>query len=197
MPLSSFGGRRKPVLCFVDDDKEERHRFEDAMEAAFTCVTAETFEACKQKLNDANLKPALWVLDLYFPSPEHAPSSEQKRDMLAKYADLEQKTRDFQAYLKSIGQGTEGGLDLLQKCRRDYRAPAVMFTRKGTLDNALDCIDAGAAAVLKKPMSSKLAGSIHDKESQLNQAMTNKAVYLKDKFQEVIDSNSFWNRHKG
>src|ERR1700674_596181 len=75
------------VVCFIDDDPAELRRFEMAMKSEdttsprFTCVTATTYEDCKNKLNRENLAPDLWVLDLFFPSPGVVNSREQLEQM--------------------------------------------------------------------------------------------------------------------
>ena len=197
MRLPGFSRRTKPVLCFIDDDEDELHRFENAMQSHFTCVTATTLDDCGHKLSESGRKPDLWVLDLYFPAPGISTSRAQIEEMGAKYADLEQRLRDFRSYLASIGQGADGGLDLLRKCPLHARAPVVMFTRKGTLDDAIRCLDAGATAVLKKPMPSALKGSTAEKKAQLDRALVDRTPYLAEQFRHAIRANTFWHKHKG
>ena len=184
------------MICFVDDDPAEICRFEKAMSSRFLCVTATSYEACKERLRTEKRTPDLWVLDLFFPSAGHTNSPAQLEQMADKYAELEQRIRDFRAYLASIGQGIDGGLGLLKRCLRDYRAPVVMFTRKGTLDDAIQCFDDGATDVLKKPMPPELSGTYDHKLAQLDDAMMAKAAYLEEHFHEAIRTNTFWYRHK-
>jgi hypothetical protein len=136
-----FNGASKRVVCFIDDDPAETNRFERAMSSKFTCVTGQSYEQCKDKLRRDRLKPDAWVLDLFFPSPGHTNSQAQLDEMANRYAQLEQRVREFRAYLSSIGQGTEGGLSLLRRCKQDYCAPVIMFTRKGMLEDAIQCLD--------------------------------------------------------
>ena len=187
---------RNRVVCFIDDDSTELVRFERAMKSHFTCITATTYEMCRTKLKRAKLKPDLWVLDLFFPSPGHTNSQHQLEEMTAKYAEIEQKVREFRAFLASIGQGTNGGVDLLKRCLHDFRAPVVMFTRKGTLDDAIRCFDLGATNVLKKPMPHELSGSYAEKIVQLDEAMMASADYLSDHLWSAMRTNGFWYKHK-
>jgi CheY-like chemotaxis protein len=200
MPISWPHMDRKKVICFVDDDPKERARFEEAMASKeqIICVTESGYPECMAKLTAKGLKhPHLWVLDLYFPEQGVTNTQEERDEMARRYGELEQKVREFRAYLKSIGQGAQGGLDLLKRCRENHRAPVVMFTRKGNLEDALTCLDSGAVAVLKKPMPANLSGSSNDQTVQLNQAMAQQAGYLAGKFMDAIRTNTFWYRHRG
>ena len=49
------------VLCFIDDDPDELHRFEEAMKKfEYTCVTATNYSEIQQKLKEQKLSPDLW-----------------------------------------------------------------------------------------------------------------------------------------
>lgn len=187
------------VICFVDDDSDELERFESAMKPHnFTCVTGSTYKQCVDKLEARNPIPDLWVLDLFFPTPGTTTSPEKRSEMADKYAELEQRIREFRAYLTSIGQGPQGGMDLLKRCREAKpRVPIFMFTRKGTLEDAIRCYDAGVAAVLKKPMPNDLTGTAARKKALLDKAFADDAEYLAEKFYDAIRSNNLWNKHRG
>lgn len=189
-------GANKRVICFIDDDPAETIRFEKSMADKFICVTGQSYEQCKEKLRRDRLKPDAWVLDLFFPSPGHTNNQAQLDEMAARYAQLERKAREFRAYLSSIGQGTEGGLSLLRRCKQDYRTPVIMFTRKGMLEDAIQCLDQGAVAVLKKPMPPVLDDNPANKSQQLDDAMASRADYLADHLMEAIRGNTFWAKHK-
>ena len=185
------------VICFVDDDVAELERFTKALTPHnFTCITGQTYTECLQNLRTHNFKPDLWILDLYFPSGR--PSTEgEKLVMGERYAQLEEKIREFRAYLATIGQTTEAGMELLKRClsaRR--RVPVVMFTRKGMLDDAIRCYETGATAVLKKPMPDKMSGTEAEKRTLLDNALSDEAKILADKFEKFIKENSFWNKHR-
>src|SRR5579872_1642659 len=94
--------RERNVVCFIDDDAAELGRFDKAMGARFTCVTATTYEKCKERLKREKLKPDLWVLDLFFPSAGHSNSAAELEQMADKYAELELRMREFRGFLASI-----------------------------------------------------------------------------------------------
>jgi CheY-like chemotaxis protein len=185
------------VLCFIDDDPEELRRFEEAMKKfEYTCVTATSYSEIQQKLKEQKLSPDLWVLDLYFASQGSTNSPQQRAEMVERYAELEHKTREFRAYLETVHQGASGGIKRLQRCRDDYHVPVVMFTRKGNLEDAIQCFKAGAAAVLKKAMPPALEGDAAAKIAQLDQAMMDDADHLKNHFVDNIKLGTFWYRHQ-
>lgn len=188
--------RERNVVCFVDDDSAEIQRFDKAMGTRFTCVTATTYDKCRDRLRKEKLKPDLWVLDLFFPSGGRSNSRAELEQMADKHAELERRLREFRGYLASIGQGTSGGLSLLKRCLEDYRVPVVMFTRKGTLDDAIQCMDHGATNVLKKPMPAELDGTHDDKQGQLDEAIMAHADYLEEHFRRAIRENTFWHKYK-
>lgn len=185
------------VLCFIDDDPNELRRFEEAMSKfEYNCVTATTYSEIERKLKHQKLSPDLWVLDLYFPSQGATNSEHERVEMVARYAELERKTREFQAYLKTVHQGVEGGIRLLSRCMKDYHVPVVMFTRKGSLQDAIQCFEMGAAAVLKKPMPSSLEGDAATKIAQLDEAMKDQADHLKNHFVDRIRLGTIWYRYE-
>jgi CheY-like chemotaxis protein len=158
----------------------------------FEVVTATSYADCKSKLADR--KPDIWVLDLYSHRSGGASTAQQLTDMAERYADLQQRERDFQGFLAQIGQTSDEGILRLRVCRSDYNVPVVMFTRKGSLEDAQRCRDEGAADVLKKPMPADLQGSHEEKHELQDRAMLASAAYLKERLIRVIESNSFWNR---
>jgi len=189
--------RRQHVVCFIDDDPNELTRFEEAMREHFTCVTSTSYEGCLKKLRDKGLRSHLWVLDLYFPVEGNVASTPRERDeMVESYARLDKEVRNFRAYLTGIGQGPEGGLALLEKCKQN-NVPVVMFTRKGMLDDAINCIDGGAKRVLKKPTPSEVGRTPKARKDALDAAMREQAAPIADRLTTVIQSNSFWRKHRG
>jgi CheY-like chemotaxis protein len=185
------------VLCFIDDDPEELRRFEEAMKKfEYTCVAATSYSEIQRKLEEQKLSPDLWVLDLYFPSQGSTNSPQQRAEVVERYADLEHKTHEFRAYLETVHQGASGGIKRLQRCRHGYDVPVVMFTRKGNLEDAIQCFEAGAAAVLKKAMPPALEGDAPAKIAQLDKAMIDDADHLKNYFVDNIKRGTFWYRHE-
>jgi CheY-like chemotaxis protein len=84
----------------------------------------------------------------------------------------------------------------LQRCRQDYNVPVIMFTRKGNLEDAIQCFEAGAAAVLKKAMPPALEGDAAANIAQLDKAMMGDADHLKNYFVDNIRRGTFWYRHE-
>jgi DNA-binding response OmpR family regulator len=185
------------VLCFIDDDPEELRRFEEAMKKfEYTCVTATSYSEIQRKLKEQQLSPDLWVLDLYFPSQGSTNSPQQRAEMVERYAELERQTREFRAFLETVHQGASGGIKLLQRCRDDYGVPVVMFTRKGNLEDAIRCFEAGAAAVLKKAMPPAFEGDVTAKIALLDKAMKDDADHLKNHFVDKIRLGTFWYKYE-
>jgi CheY-like chemotaxis protein len=191
------GLSRRKVVCFVDDDEAELSRFRRALEGkqGICCATGTGYDACMRELKEKKLRPDLWVLDLYHPTGRD--STKAERDQMAVwFAELEKSMHIFRGRLATIGQGPQGGLDLLESCRK-HRVPIVMFTRKGNLEDGLTCIDRGAIAVLKKPMPAELGQTPEDRTSQLDRAMEDKGDYLAGKLRKMIDENVWWYKHRG
>ena len=162
----------------------------------YTCVTATSYSEIQRKLKEQKLSPDLWVLDLYSASQGSTNSPQQRAEMVERYAELEHKTHEFRAYLETVHQGASGGIKQLQRCRDDYHVPVVMFTRKGNLEDAIECFEAGAAAVLKKAMPPALEGDAAAKIAQLDKAMMDDADHLKNYFVDNIKLGTFWYRHE-
>lgn len=185
-----------PVVCFIDDDEAELQRFEASMGSEFVCITGQGYEDCKRQLDAKKLKPKLWVVDLFFPSPGHTNTDEELATMNDRYAELEAKVQQFRAFLSEIRQGPEGGIELLRTCLRNHPVPVMMFTRKGMLDDAIRCLDEGAMAVLKKPMPAAWPTDPYEQKRSLDKAIFDRRPYLSDKFHEAISANNFWAKHK-
>ncbi len=184
------------TVAFVDDDERELRRFEKALGPYFHVVTGLGYSQCADKLvKSGKARPDLWVLDLYFPGDGVVNSSAQRDEMNAKYQQLEGHTREFKSFLEGIGQGIDGGIELLRKCV-STKSPVVSLTRKGTLEDSIKCVDNGARMVFKKPGPSSLAVSGCDLNSAFDEAMESSARYLKDKFEEAISASSHWERCK-
>jgi len=186
------------TVCFVDDDPAALARFESAFGEDFRVVTAGTYTDAITKLKAAGLRsPHLWVLDLYFPVSGRTNTPEELHDMSARFEAFDRARQDFVTYLCSIGQGREGGLELLARCRKNHRRPAVMLTRKGTIDDAIACFSAGAAEVLKKPMPRALPGDKDARAKALDDALIQGKADLVDRFEAQIARNTHWVKYRG
>lgn len=186
----------KRTICFIDDDRNELLRFKKAMMSHHEVITGLNYKECRGQLKKYNLKkPDLWVLDLYFPKSGVTNTAEQRSEMNQRYHQLTESIRNFRSYLEEIGQGSSGGLELLEKCKKD-RTPVLFLTRKGTLDDAIQCIDKGAERVLRKPMPSSWPEEENMITGALDKAMIDGAPNLMDYFEDVISKNSHWNKYK-
>lgn len=180
-------------ICFVDDDEKELARFKKTFDPLFHVRVGENLGQCLSQIPRS--APDLWVLDLYYPQDGVTNTKGQRAEMNQRFAALDQHRREFLAYLQTIGQGRDGGLAKLRECKKGKAAPVIMFTRKGTIDDAIACRDNGAACVLKKPMPADHTGTI--KDATLNRAMEESQSYLGGHFLAAIQGNTHLAKHKG
>ena len=146
----------RPVVCFVDDDPKEIEIFRNVFGQALHVVSATRLSQAFAELKALGKPPDLFLLDLYFPVGRDS-TSDERETMARLKADVEIAQKKLSDYLAAIGQDRCGGLNLLEQVRTAYRnVPAVFYTRKGTLDDVTVCLDAGAAAVLRKPQPETL-----------------------------------------
>jgi DNA-binding NtrC family response regulator len=184
------------TICYVDDDTDELERFKNSFKDSYDVVTGHNYKDCKDKLRQRKLdKPDIWVLDLFFPRDGVINSPEQLSGLNQKYHQLCRSIRSFRSQMTDLGQDLDAGIDLLRKCEKD-KVPAVILTRKGTLDDAIRCIDEGAARVLRKPMPTHWPQNVKDVKNELDNAMRSGAPRLTDYFEEVISKYSHWNKFK-
>lgn len=194
----------KPTVCFVDDDPKELTRFEKAFCKDFNVITGTTYTDTIEKLNkEGHRSPKLWVLDLYFPARGTSNDAEQLHEMSTKFEQFDKARDEFLSYLNDIKQGRVGGLELLAQCQQNHSVPVVMFTRKGTIDDAIACHKAGATAIVRKPMPPKLPKDSKERDQTLeehDQALDD-ALYkcktdLKDCFATHIAQNKHWVKYQ-
>lgn len=186
----------KKVVCFIDDDEAEINRFESAFKNDYICIGAQSFSDCCEKLKKQNLKPSLFVLDLFFSADGMENTKEQLFEMNNKYAQLQEDTEKFKMYLAEIKQGKDGGIHMLKLCQDNFNAPVIMLTRKGTLEDAVECIDKGAKAVYKKPMPREWPLDIDEQKKAMDKAMLESRILFVDKFNYFIKENTFVKRYK-
>jgi CheY-like chemotaxis protein len=190
-------GDNRKTICFVDDDRAEVARFEKVFGQEFNVIAETTYTDAVEKLTRAGRRrPHLWVLDLYFPIDGSGSSPHDRLEMLSRFDALDRAKRDFLAYIASIGQGRDGGLALLERCTQERKAPVVMFTRKGTIDDAIACHSAGADEVLKKPMPSRLPDDDSAKARALDDALMEAEEQISDRFRDLIARNTHWVKHR-
>jgi DNA-binding response OmpR family regulator len=176
-------------IWFIDDREDELNRFENAMKDYFSVITASGYEECITELKGS--KPDLWVLDLYFPAKYNTPSELENMDK--EYHELQQKIRNFQSTLAKMGQSHKEGLNLLERCKQYANVPVIYLTRKGTLENAIECLDKGAERVLLKPSPGEV---LDTSKNALDRAFSEQSQSLRDVFMEEISNHSFTKRYE-
>ena len=186
---SAMAPEDRPVVCFIDDDPQELAVFRRAFGQDLQIVTATRWSQALAELEALGKRPNLFILDLYFPTGRESTDSERAQ-MVQLKADVDAAQKRLSDYLASIGQDREGGLQLLAQVRDAYReAPTVFYTRKGTLDDANACLDAGAAAVLRKPQPDALEPDANLRE-QLEAATLAQRTVLLNRFEALGSSTS-------
>ncbi len=187
---------KNKTICFIDDDPQELSRFNEAMKNHYEVISGLNYKECKDKLEKKKLKkPDLWVLDLFFPRHGETNTPHELFEMNQRYHLLSESIKNFRSYLVEIGQGPDGGLELLEKCKKS-NVPVVFLTRKGTLDDAILCRDSGAERVLKKPMPSNWPTESDKIKKSLDQAMYDGSPKLIDYFEDIISKNSIRKKYK-
>jgi len=141
------------VVCFIDDDPSEVQAFENVFGNEFndfTVVADTTPQKVLDKLEREKLKANLFILDLYFATGQASSELERNR-MIELKEEVDKAQKQLSDYLSSIGQSRDGGIEIMQYIHDHYPAtPIVFYTRKGTLDDAVVCVDKGADGVLPK-----------------------------------------------
>lgn len=170
----------KGIICFIDDSPFEHDLVENeiapyAPEMEF--IHAYTFNEAQDKLGDKD--PSLFLLDLWgqdqaIKAPYIVPQQEIKR-MASKLPSISQVYEGvqhigFNDYLRrlftivdgwrkifemacaKIGQNRKYGLNNLMLARKHYPdVPAVIYTRKSLIGDAVAVFDAGADGIFIKP----------------------------------------------
>ncbi len=145
-----------PVIGFVDDDPMEVEVFERVFGDQYRVFASTRISDIVKQMEAASVSPDLMVLDLYYPSGRNATEPERKK-MIQLMQKVDNAQRTLSAFLSSIGQSRDGGLQLLKDVQQIFPSlPAIFFTRKGTIDDVVVCLDAGAKHVLKKPQPSSI-----------------------------------------
>jgi CheY-like chemotaxis protein len=162
-------GAESTVVCFVDDDPAEVTAFKNVFGGRFTVVADTTPQAVIGELRRRRLRANLFVLDLYFAQGRESSEAERGR-MVELKGQVDRTRQELSAYLSGIGQSRDGGLEILEYLQSNYPAtPVVFYTRKGTLDDAVVCLDRGADGVFPKAAPSGFDPSA-DRAAQLEQA---------------------------
>jgi len=138
------------IICFVDDDPAEVQAFKNVFSNDFTVIADTTPQKVLEDLKKRRLRASLFVLDLYFAEGK-ASSEEQRNKMIHLKQEVDRAQKTLSDFLGTIGQSRDGGLRIMRYLRENYpTTPVVFFTRKGTLSDAVACMDAGADGILPK-----------------------------------------------
>lgn len=170
----------KDIVCFIDDSPFEHDLVRNIIAPAapdMEFVQAYTFEEARELLKDK--RPSLFLLDLWgqdssVQNPYIMPKEEVKKmaDSLPSvedvYRDLEGANfndylrrifsivdgwrKIFEAVCSKIGQNRKYGLNNLRLVRKYYPGiPAVIYTRKSLIWDAIAVFNAGADGIFIKP----------------------------------------------
>jgi CheY-like chemotaxis protein len=136
----------------VDDDPEEVRRFRRFLASRFVVGAGTSLPAALADLRaQGRERPDVFALDLYFPEGE--PNTDDERAELARaWVRFLEAKAELTAVLERLRQSPEGGLALAGRIAADFPGvPVTFFTRKGTLEDAIAALEAGVAAIVKKP----------------------------------------------
>lgn len=154
-----------PLLCFIDDSRQERELFEEvfgADDGAFRVICAETFEEARSAVRELDEMPDLFVLDLHFSTGEKSGKPitsvgpltlpDDQGNLTQAFMNVETAHNRFREIRDALGQSPAGGLKLIHQVQQAFPGvPIVTYTRKGTIEEAEQARRAGARFVLQKP----------------------------------------------
>jgi CheY-like chemotaxis protein len=186
--MSNAKKRRR--ICFIDDEDDELVRAEKVLSRRFDIGTGSDLDTAVSKVR----KPKLFLLDMYY-GPKTRSSD---RAAVAKaWRDLRQAQSTFYDLLQSVGQSAKGGRELAEHVRARYPGiPIVFFTRKGSLEDAVEALRQGAVAVLKKPDPAASAQVTESNGKALDDALADHEDELVRSLSQIMDRySSWWGRH--
>jgi CheY-like chemotaxis protein len=141
-----------PTVCFVDDDPDEVRRFRRYLGGRFLVGAGTSLAAALEDLRAQGPNvPDIFALDLYFPRGE--PNTPEEREELAgAWARFLEAKAGLLAVLERLRQSPDGGFALARQIAELFPGiPVSFFTRKGTLEDAIEAFELGAASIVKKP----------------------------------------------
>lgn len=138
------------VICFIDDDPAEVQAFKNVFSDHFVVIAETTPQKALDQLLEKKIKPNLFVLDLYFARDKASSDSERNR-MVELKEEVDKAQKRLSDYLSKIGQCRDGGIEIMHYVQGKFPTiPVVFYTRKGTLEDAVACMDEGADGVFPK-----------------------------------------------
>jgi CheY-like chemotaxis protein len=156
----------KSLICFIDDSADERDLFQQVFgcdDGAFSVITAESFEEARTLLGETDQIPALFVLDLYFPTDANPESMSVDKigpvtlpgdegDLIKAWHNVGIAQKRYNEIRDAQGQSPRGGLRLIVQVQEAFPGiPIITYTRKGTVEEAEAARRTGARRVLQKP----------------------------------------------
>lgn len=185
----------RAIICFVDDDPVEVEIFQRVFGVRYQVYASTNLNDLAAEIRASGLRPNLIVLDLYFPVGRNS-TVDERIQMINLKQRVDDAQRELTKYLAEIGQGREGGLQLFKEARQMFPGtPISFFTRKGTIDDVVACLDAGAVHVLKKPQPNILNPNA-DLLPQLEQAARDSMQSLSTQLDRLLASDGFFQKVK-
>ena len=192
--------RRKYAVCFIDDQEDEIARFRQELGERFTVGAGTSIDMALNDLKKhGRSKPDLFLVDLYFsagPSNVPDPSATLNRAR----ADLLAAEANFYSVLAQLRQTPDEGFRMARELRGSYSQPVVIFTRKGTLDNAIRAYeDEKVSAVIKKPdppIKQEEIVPSSDLAKLYDEAFANEADHISSAIESVIRRSTWWAKHR-
>lgn len=188
--------RNKHVLCFIDDDPEELRRFRENLKNDLVVATGTSISEAVGDLKAKGFeKPDLFLLDLYYPEgPTSSPR--ELEDLAAARLEFLKAQARFLSVLASLRQSSRGGFRLAKDVWKQYRTGFAFFTRKGTLEDAIEGIDAGAVRIIKKPDPSESELQANPLSAAYDLAIeTNRHHAIRD-VEDAVKLSTWWWKHK-
>lgn len=192
--------RRKKAVCFIDDQEDELTRFREQMGERFTIGAGTSIENALEELKAHGAsKPDLFLVDLY--GSEGPSDVDNPIELLSRArAELLVAETNFYQVLAQLRQTPRFGFTIARELRGRYRQPVVIFTRKGTIDNAIQAYeDEEIASVIKKPdPPPSLAASVQpsDLSRLYGEALANSADDIESKIHTIIRRSKWWEKNR-
>jgi len=191
---------RKYSVCFIDDQQDEIDRFRQSLGDRFAVGAGTSLRTALDDLKTVGYtKPDLFLVDLYFsagPSNVADPTATLNRAR----ANLLAAEANFYSVLGQLRQTPDEGFKLARELRGSFTRPVVLFTRKGTLDNAIRAYeDEKVASVIKKPdppIYLAATASAADLPDLYDKAFAAEADQIASIIETVIRRSTWWAKHR-
>ena len=192
-------GKSKPPLCFVDDGPDEIRRFKSTFGDRFTIGAGQTLDdALRDLRSQGEDEPSLCVLDMYFPrnrmnTPEELASLSEARQ---RFLEAE---NEYRLTLARFEQSSDGGFQLANSVRQRLGSNTgiVFFTRKGTLDDAIQAYEQyDVLSVIKKPDPTAEEAKQLGIENSYDAALEEMGPFIYGRIDRAIRKASFWGRYR-